>query len=215
LSDSVTRLVLIRHGAALCHVREVVGGPRGCTGLSEEGLGQAEALRHRLERSGELSEASALFSSVLPRARQTAQAIRPAVGVGGLEVTEDCALCELHPGEADGLTWKEFRDRYGEPDWDTDPERPIAPGGESWTNFVPRVAAALSRLVHFYRGQQVVVVCHGGVVEAAMLAFITRVAGRKRLGLPTDYASITEFQAGAAEGPWLLLRYNDVAHLLG
>lgn len=215
LSASVTRLVLIRHGAALCHVRQVVGGPLGCTGLSEEGFAQAEALRRRLEDTGELARAGALYSSVLPRARQTAHAIRPAVGGGELEVTEDCALCELHPGEADGLTWEQFRARYGEPDWDADPERPMAPGGESWHSFVPRATSALRRLADGHPGQRVVVAGHGGVIEAAVLAFVVAGGGRRRLGLPTQYASITELETESPSGSWRLLRYNDTAHLMG
>ncbi len=215
MSRSVTSLVLIRHGAALCHVHQVVGGPLGCTGLSDEGFAQAEALRRRLAHSGELAEAAALYSSVLPRARQTAWTIRPAVGGGALEVIEDCALCELHPGQADGLTWTQFRARYGEVDWDAHPADPMAPGGESWNSFVPRVAAALGGLAERHRGRRVVVVCHGGVIEAALLTFVVDPGGERRLGLPTEYVSITELDTESPRGPWRLLRYNDTGHLGG
>jgi broad specificity phosphatase PhoE len=61
----------------------------------------------------------------------------------------------------------------------------------------------------------VVVVCHAGVIEAAMLVFLPVGGGRRRLSLRTEYASITEFEAEAAVGPWRLLRYNDAAHLVG
>lgn len=208
-----TRLVLVRHGEAVCHLRQVVGGARGCTGLSENGRAQAEALRRRLERTGELARASALYTSVLARARQTAQIIAPAVGGGRLEADEDCSLCELHPGDADAFGWREFRDRFGEPDWDADPDTPIAPGGESWNGFVSRAATALSRLAEAHGGEQVVVVCHAGVIEAAMLVFLP--VGRRRLSLRTEYVSITEFEAEPPGGPWRPLRYNDAAHLVG
>lgn len=214
-ATSPTRLVLVRHGEALCHLRQVVGGRRGCTGLSEDGRAQAEALRRRLERSGELAHASAFYASVLARATETAQLIAPAVGGGSLALDQDCSLCELHPGEADALSWKEFRDRYGEPDWDADPDSPIAPSGESWNGFVSRSASALSRLAEAHGGQQVVVVCHAGVIEAAMLAFLPVGGGRRRLSLRTEYASMTEFEAHPPAGPWRLLRYNDAAHLAG
>ena len=55
----------------------------------------------------------------------------------------DCDLCELHPGEADGLDLGEFLARFAEPDWDVDPARPLAPGGESWLGFVERASAAV------------------------------------------------------------------------
>ena len=50
----VTRLVLVRHAESMATVRRIVGGPRSCTGLSELGRRQAEALRDRLARTGEV-----------------------------------------------------------------------------------------------------------------------------------------------------------------
>ena len=219
-SPSVTSIVLVRHGEAVCNVQSIVGGRLGCTGLSPTGVHQAEALRRRLSESGELAGASALYSSVLARARQTAQIIAPAVGGGRLPLVEDCGLCELHPGEADGLVWEEFLERYEAPDWDRDPDAVIAPGGESWTGFVDRSAAALTEIAERHRGATAVVVCHAGVIESAMLRFLP-VEGRARLGLRTSHVSLTEFEverlphAGCelAAPAWRLLRYNDAAHL--
>jgi probable phosphoglycerate mutase len=211
----VTRLVLVRHGEAICNVQGVVGGPVGCTGLTETGYRQAEALRRRLSESGELAEAEAFYSSVLRRARQTAEVVAPAVGGGQLRLVEDCGLCELHPGEADGLGWGQFQERYEEPDWDRDPSTVIAPGGESWTGFVERAAAALGSVAERHRGATAVVVCHAGVIESAMLRFLP-VGGRHRLGLRTTHVSLTEFEAERdADGTpaWRLVRYNDAAHL--
>ena len=101
-----THLVLVRHGEADCNAQGIVGGHRGCTGLSPLGVAQAEALRARWESSGEMREASAFYASVLPRAIETAEIIAPALG--DLALTTDCDLCELHPGESDGMTWEEF-----------------------------------------------------------------------------------------------------------
>jgi probable phosphoglycerate mutase len=209
-SATSTRLVLVRHGEAVCNVAGVVGGRRGCTGLTELGVAQAEALRDRLERSGELGDADVLYASVLPRALQTAAIAAP--GIGGLEAVADCGLCELHPGEGDGLTWAEFLERFGEPDWDEDPTTPLSPGGESWTGFVQRAADALCALVERHRGQRVVAVCHAGVIESSLLAFVPFPPGR-RLKLRTTHASLTEWEHD--EQGWRLLRYNDAAHLAG
>ena len=78
---------------------------------------------------------------MLPRAIETAARLAPGLPEG-LTPTPDCELCELHPGEADGLTWFEFLERFGAPDWDDDPLIPLAPGAESWTGFYERCAAA-------------------------------------------------------------------------
>lgn len=216
-----TRLVLIRHGEAVCNVSGVCGGIIGCRGLTELGRTQVAALGDRLERSGELAGADVLYASVLPRAIETAMAVAPALigsGSGGrsqpmMEPVTDCGLCELHPGEADGLTWAEFTERFGELDWDAEPGRPIAPGGESWTGFVRRVAGTLDRIVAHHPAQLVVVACHAGVIEASVLAKVPVAGGLDgaRLQLRTRHASMTTWEID--DGRWRLLAYNDAAHL--
>jgi len=208
-SVEATRIVLVRHGEASCNVAGVVGGPMGCTGLSPVGVTEAEALRDRLLDSGELAAADAVYASVLPRALETAAIVSP--GLGGLEAVPDCELCELHPGEADGLTWVEFADRYGGPNWDVDPDTELAPGGESWTGFVRRVSAVLTDTAARHRGELVVIFCHGGVVEASIESLLPVAPERGRLRLRTRHTSLTEWERGP--GGWTLLRYNDAAHL--
>jgi 2,3-bisphosphoglycerate-dependent phosphoglycerate mutase len=211
----MTRVVLIRHGESACNVAGVVGGHKGCSGLSDEGRRQAQALRDRLAATRELASADALYSSVLERAVETARIISPAVADGTLAPISRCGLCELHPGEGDGLAWAEFEELYGEPNWFTDPSRPIAPGGESWAVFTERVAGELRSVAEAHSGGLVVVACHGGVVEASMQSFLPfgDVFPRPRLRLPTAYTSLTEWEID--ESGWRLVRYNDVAHLGG
>ncbi|HTX63990.1 MAG TPA: phosphoglycerate mutase family protein, partial [Acidimicrobiales bacterium] len=67
-TDGVTRVVLVRHGEAVCNVEGVVGGVRGCKGLTDLGRRQVGALAARLASTGELSATGVLYSSVLPRA---------------------------------------------------------------------------------------------------------------------------------------------------
>lgn len=208
--SGATRLVLIRHGEAQCARRGVVGGPIGCTGLTGHGRAQVGALADRLRRTSELTGVAALYASILPRAVETAALVAPALGIDPASLAQDCGLCELHPGAADGLGWAEMAERFGEPPWDDDPTVPIAPGGESWSGFVDRAAGALGLLADRHREQTVVVATHAGVVEAAMLRWMP-VAGRRRLRLHTVHSSITEWELGPFG--WRLLRYNDAAHL--
>jgi probable phosphoglycerate mutase len=219
---STTRVVLVRHGEAECNVSGVCGGIKGCTGLTAKGVGQVTALADRLVATGELAGADALYASVLPRAMETAQLLAPALrsrgatGVFGtaLTIVPDCGLCELHPGDADGLTWEEFSARFEGPHWDDRPDQPIAPGGESWTGFVLRVADALETVAARHPGGLVVVACHAGVIEASMLSMLPLVGGRAgaRLQLRTLHASLTTWEV--EQGRWRLLGYNDASHLL-
>jgi probable phosphoglycerate mutase len=214
-------MVLIRHGEAVCNVSGVCGGRLGCEGLTERGRRQVEGLRDRLLVTGELAGADALYASVLPRAIETAELVAPALlgsgagsggrGPDGPDLVTECGLCELHPGEADGLTWSEFTARFGTLDWDVDPGQPIAPGGESWTGFVNRVAATLDLLAGTHPGQVVAVACHAGVIEASLLAKLPVAGGLSgaRLQLRTEHASMTTWEID--QDRWRLLGYNDVA----
>ena len=223
-TPGATRLILIRHGEAVCNAEGVCGGRRGCRGLTDRGRRQVEALGDRLARTGELAGADALYASILPRAIETGELLAPAMAGNGSPtggagnrrpappaLVTDCGLCELHPGEADGLSWDEFTARFGTVDWDADPNQPIAPGGESWTGFVHRIAAALDVVVARHPGQLVVVACHAGVVEASLLAKLPVAGGLAgtRLQLRTEHASMTSWEID--KGRWRLLRYNDVA----
>ncbi len=208
-----SRIVLIRHGEAACNVNHVVGGATGCTGLTDRGKRQVAFLAERLYESGELREATTLYSSVLPRAVETAARLRPVVGRGPKAlgpVRERCDLCELHPGQSDGMAWEDLVSTYGVPDWDVDPDVPIAPGGESWTEFVGRASDAVRAVVREHPGELVVAAVHAGVIESTMIRF---------LGVPPEvyrrgwvrivHASMTEWEWVPSEDRWVLLRFND------
>lgn len=174
-------------------------------------------LRDRLAATGELAGAAALYSSVMPRAIETAQIISSAVG--GLEVRQECDFCEGHPGEADGLTWAEVNERYPMKNgWNGGVSR--APGWETWHELGDRVARALETIVDRHPGELVVVACHGGVVVHAMLHYLglDLGGGGTRAWIAPDNSSLTEFRF--AKNPYEkstlpvhLVRYNDHAHL--
>ncbi len=204
---SGARLLLVRHGEAVCNVSGVVGGARGCTGLSDRGRTQAQALGERLRVSGELGDVAATYVSPLPRARETAHLVGTAVpGLPVAQVAPD--LEELRPGVADGLTWAQLVARFGGPDWDEDPGMPLAPGGESWLEFSQRCRETLEELARTHRGERVVLFTHAGVIEHALRLVFPAPAGT-RLGLRTVHCSMTEVEVDG--GRRRLLRYNDVA----
>ena len=205
----MTRLILIRHGESDVTVRRVIGGPSACAGLSELGRRQAERLRGRLADTGELSEATVLYSSAYPRAIETAAIIAPSLG---LETEIDAGFGEHDPGpECDGLAFDEFVERYGMPDWESDRHAVTFPGGETVAEFHHRVGSTLSRVLRQHHGGTLVVACHGGVVNVAFryLLGLPMTAGFELFTLNT---SLTEFVDGRP-GRWRLVRYNDAAHL--
>jgi probable phosphoglycerate mutase len=204
-----TRLVIVRHGEAVSNAEDLVAGHVGCRGLTERGRLQVGALADRLRRTGELEGAVALYSSVLRRAVETAEILLPALG--GVTYEARCSLCERHPGEADGLTWSEFDERYGRLLPGDDPGRPLSPGGESWLELLDRAEDALYRLVEAHPGELVVVSGHGGVIEASLIRFLVLPSNGGLVRFHPDNASVTEWAFTGTR--WWLVRFNDAAHL--
>ncbi len=211
-----THIYLIRHGEAVANVENILAGMRSDTGLTPLGVTQAERLRDRLAATGEIA-ADALIASTLPRAMQTAEIIAPALG---LDIIPDDDVQELRPGEADGLRLGEYIERYGPfRDFREEPYHPLAPGGDSWGSFVTRVGDALHRIARGYDGRTVVVVCHGGVVDASLLIGLGMAAIAPAVGqFRTHNTSITEWERGllsptARTQRWRLIRYNDDLHV--
>ncbi|HWE66726.1 MAG TPA: histidine phosphatase family protein [Acidimicrobiales bacterium] len=208
--DGATRIVLIRHGEAVCNTQGVVGGVTGCHGLTDLGRRQVAALAARLAETGELADVDALYASVLPRAVETAGILQPVLGDGASAVVEQCDLCELHPGQADAMSWQEVIDNFGVPEWDSDPGRVIAPGGESWTGFVERASGAVRALVERHPGQLLVAAVHAGVIEATMIAFLSIPPAASRRGWARIvHASMTEWDWSPTRAQWVLIRFND------
>lgn len=207
-----TTLVLIRHGESNVTVDRVIGGYRTCSGLSPLGLDQAARLRDRLAATGEL-DVDVLIASNFPRAIETATTIAP--GLADTEIEIDDGFGEHDPGpEIDGMTFQQYVDRFGSPDWDGDPHHDVFPGGETTAEFHLRVGAAISRTVRAYAGRTIVVACHGGVVNVAF-RHLLNMSDTGNFELTTLNASITEFRTTLTPGRWRLVRYNDAAHLHG
>ncbi|MGH9296776.1 MAG: histidine phosphatase family protein [Acidimicrobiales bacterium] len=204
-----TRLVIIRHGEAVSNAEDTLGGHGTCLGLTEHGRRQVGALADRLRRTRELEGAAALYTSVLPRAIETAQILAPVLG--GLSVEASCSLCERHVGIADGMTWRDYEVKYGRERPGVDDEREFAPGGESWVEFLDRAEPALYDVMERHPGGLVVIAGHGGIVGTSVVRF---------LGLPrngagfrgyADNSSLTEWEWTGKR--WWFVRYNDAAHL--
>lgn len=215
-------LFVIRHAESVPNVTPIIGGMRGDTGLTERGRGQARLLAARLRAEG--WRADALYASTLPRALETASYVSAALD---LPVIPDADLQELRPGEADGLPTEEWRRRYPRPGekvyrgdfFDPNgpgyPDHPFSPGGESWTTFLARASAGLTRIVERHAGQRIVLVSHGGNLRVLFfLAFgLTALDGNGTRFEPTNTGiSHWRYDAGPPAS-WSLVSFNDAAHL--
>jgi broad specificity phosphatase PhoE len=215
-----TRLILIRHAQSWHKVRGVIGGPKGDTGLTEQGRAEAGRLRDRLARLPDLAGA-ALYSSILPRAVETATIIAPALGATA--PTQHCGLCTYHyPAASDGMLVTEFLRVLGQVGGGI--YRPFEEGGEAWGQLLVRVGAALFEIALANAGRTAVLVAHTETIQASLTA-IGELPIRRHFDVGFAGTSITEWTTEddlAGTGPptwslprWTLVRLNDAAHLEG
>jgi probable phosphoglycerate mutase len=96
---------------------------------------------------------------------------------------------------------------------------PLSPGGESFAEFQVRAATALHQVATSLAGRTIVIACHGGIIEASMVAFLGVPAWTASGTMHQPNTSVTEWLLDPAGPgprgglPWRLVRYNDAAHL--
>ena len=204
-----TRFLLVRHGQTALSVARRYSG-RGNPPLTSIGLRQAACVAARLASSSS-SDITAVVSSPLQRARQTADTIGLAADVPVSELDD---LTETDFGAWEGLTFAEAaaRDPAAHRAWLADPSV-RSPGGESFDEVHTRVSLAAQRIVAEYGGSTVVVVSH--VTPIKTLLRIGLAAGPSvlfRLHLDLASLSVVEFYP---DGNTSVRLVNDTTHLVG
>jgi broad specificity phosphatase PhoE len=157
----MSRLLLARHGQSVSNAVRRFQGVQDVA-LSELGARQAEALGRAIRRL----PIAAVYTSPLERARRTAEIAAAGLGVPLTPVDD---LRELSLGEWEGCTVEEIRALPGDPyeQWVRDPVACLPPGGEPLPEVQARVVSAMADIAAAHpNGQQVLVVCHGGVISA-------------------------------------------------
>ena len=201
---SETTLIVIRHCETDWNRDKRMQGTTD-THLSSLGRAQAQALGRRLARHG----FSALYSSDLSRARDTARAIAEHTG---REIIVDRRLQERRFGLFEGLTAAEIMSRYPEDHarFASRDQDYAVPGGESARGFTERCLGCLSEIADRHGAEEVVVVTHGLVLDALYRAAHGLAHGDRR-PVPLINASVNLFGYGASA--WRLVLWGDVTHL--
>jgi broad specificity phosphatase PhoE len=202
-------LYLIRHGRSDLDSNAMSATPRGDQydpPLSAEGRRQAELLAKRLCVMD--LHASAVYCSPLRRARET---VAPYAEASGLAVVYDDGLMEAHIGGWEGLPFEEIVASDAEIARSIRNQQAIwsnAPGGESGASFRRRIVGAVDRILERHPVDDIVVVAHGGVINA----FCGSV-----LGLAQDMFFLpenTSINSVIVDEERRSVRFlNDVAHL--
>ena len=156
----MTTLLLARHGETDWNRDSRFQG-QADPPLNDRGRQQARALARRLAET----RISAIYTSPLARASETAEIVAHALGVPVALVAE---LREIDVGSWSGLTRSDVAARfprayrrwleYG-PGWDD---------GESYEELGRRVVPALGRLAARHPSEEILVLTHGGPIRAAL-----------------------------------------------
>jgi 2,3-bisphosphoglycerate-dependent phosphoglycerate mutase len=156
-----TRIIAVRHGETAWNADARIQGQLDI-GLNDTGRWQARRVGEAL--AGE--PISAVYSSDLGRAHQTAQSIAE---VTGARVVPQEGLRERSFGLFEGKTFAEIHENWPDhaQNWrNRNPEWAPPEGGESLLQLRERVTRTMELLASRHPGEQIVVVAHGGVLDA-------------------------------------------------
>ena len=204
MSSAERRMYIVRHGATDWNQSGRIQGHIDIP-LNETGRVQARLVSLRLATF----KATALFSSDLLRAYETAQIIGQATGLRVLQKPE---LREINFGVWQGLSSLQIRER--------DPEvyaarranpYDVAPAGaETWRHFYARAVQAVLEILAVIEAERLIVVTHGGVCTALGL----RALGFDCTGKRTFDSQNCGIHTIAVQGDtWRAVALNDITHL--
>jgi probable phosphoglycerate mutase len=199
-----TTLLLLRHGQTPLSVEKRFSGI-GDPSLTALGLAQAAAAGDRLASS----EATAVVSSPLGRALQTAEAVASRLGV---DVEVDEGLRETDFGDWEGHTFAEIQQKWpAELQAWLDSSAVAPPYGESFDATTTRVRQARDRILSSHGGKRVVVVSHVSPIKTLLrLALDAPPTALYRIHL--DLCCLSEVQ-WFSDGPAVVRSMNDTHHL--
>ncbi len=197
---------LIRHGQSQFNAMGKVQGHTNSP-LTLQGHSQARAVGEALKGR----EISALYTSDLLRARQTAEEIGAILGMAPQPVE---GLREVSLGEWEGKEIEEIR--VNDPRtlelWYSAPMEAKIPGAEPLGAFRERVLATFEEIVGSHPYGEIVIVSHGGVLSV-IIAHILEMSLNSLWRFRLDNASISRLLFGLMVPKVTLL--NSTAHLDG
>ena len=208
----VTRLILVRHGRITSNKDSRISSAKDYP-LDEMGIDQAKKVAQRLK----IFNVSALYSSPIFRAKQTAQFIAEAIGLD-IEYKDD--LKEYYFGSITDQTMeeiemenKELYDKFiawinmGQ---EQTMERIKIPGAELMEDFEARIRRITDEILKKHPAQTVCVVTHMGFIKGFMAVYFGGgVQHRMNFNAYNTSLTITDFYKQVP----VLTAFNDISHL--
>lgn len=206
---------LVRHGQSYVNLSDWTQGNTN-EGLTP--LGQEQAKRLAAWLPSHLPTLDAIYASTMRRARETATTI---AAMYNLDIQFDDRLREIGNNRLDHSPWpddalpKDYADYWAS-------AKPFSPiilneiNGETLMHFRTRVGLFVEDVIERHRGQAVLVVAHGGVVEG-IFNHVFNVGPWQRCEVWDHNTAVTHFELVEHPGRevWRLHYHNRVEHLIG
>jgi probable phosphoglycerate mutase len=187
------KILLIRH-AMTDAAGKKLSGRLACLPLNNEGRQQAQALANRLKGY----PVSAIYSSPLDRARETAEYIAEALNLTYL-MSDD--FMEFDFGKWTNRVIDELKDDDTFRRFNVFRSSTRAPEGELMAEAQLRIVTGLEKLHHLYPGKTIAVVGHADIIKSALLYY---------LGMPLDFIHRLEISPASVS---ILELYDDSARI--
>jgi broad specificity phosphatase PhoE len=203
--ETVTTLVLARHGQTPANVAKILDTVLPGPGLTDLGRLQAEALGKELTALG----VGALYGSPARRAQETAGVVGTVLGLapGTVEGVHEVQVGDLE-GRSDDESVAVFRGVYDA--WRTGDLNARMPGGESGQDVLDRYLPAVEGLRARHADDTVVLVSHGAVLRLVGHALAGDSDLRPDGDDHLDNCGRLEFEA-RPDGGWRLLAWRREA----
>jgi probable phosphoglycerate mutase len=208
-------LYFIRHGQSHVNLADWNNGNTD-EGLTALGHAQAAALAEFLP--GEAPVVDTIYASTMRRARETAAHVAKAYEA---DIIFEDRLREIGNNRMDHSAWpnddlpQDYADFWGS-ERPFSPITPLVEGGETFIHFRARVGLFIEELVERHPKEVVLLICHGGVIDA-VFDHIFNIGPWRRCEVWNHNTGVTCFER--VEHPnretWRLHYNNRVTHLVG
>jgi len=204
----VTRLLLIRHAEVEARYQGVFGG-RIDMELSPRGHQQAATLAKYLHQK----PLCAIYASPMKRVQQT---LDPLLVNGAPKPVILQDLREVDFGDWTGLAWDEVQTKFGISAfaWLEQLECDGIANAECAETLQKRVEPCLRQILADHSGQQVAVVCHGGIIRM-LLGILLRWPLSRMGAFEIEYASLTQVRLQPHKTELQLLNFTPWREIIG
>tara|TARA_Y100000588_G_scaffold218560_1_gene232444 strand:- start:58550 stop:59170 length:621 start_codon:yes stop_codon:yes gene_type:complete len=196
-------LIFVRHGRPE-HVQTSDGSPADPP-LAEVGHLQAAAVAQWLKEE----PVDHIYSSPMRRAMETAKPIEEALG---LSVAIREHLSEFDRNSSSYVPMEILKE-VNRRAWERMASGAVSDSTDSMYTWRDSVLGEVEHLIEHHSGQRVVVVCHGGVINA-YLAFCLSIDEREFMKFDVDYTSVTRVLASST-GHRSVKSVNETTHFRG